>query len=515
MNMKFQKVDRVNYAFFQTNSQGEIWGTDSWADPLNLFGPVDWMTTIRPELNYAPQFDDDNGFDDTNVNVELGEFQYVGAKYVDLGEGVRCHRASPSGKRDCKGHLLSQGLIGRAQSQGAQVYISIGGWSLSDAFPKMAASGAARRNFAKNCVGLVREYGLDGIDVEWEFPGYVGDVVLLSFHTHVFILLTHHIYFFIHSRYEPHQGTSSDRQNFVLLLKDIRAALDSYQSVVYPNGEKIIGLTAALPCIPEIIDGQDVAQISSLVTEMNLMTYDFHGTWNDQSGVNAPLFDQDSRKGYSVDGCVQRWIKEGADSDKINIGLPFYGRSYGGSTKLHSSHSGADDIHWWEDKGKPQYHAILEKLPEMITLRDDVTKTQYAYFDDDKGGLVSYDDNQAICDKIEYARSKNLHGYSIWDLTGDLTEDLATPLLDVVNIKLDKGDEFDCVLFRAETRDENGEVISAKANEPNPWYGKSTHSIIVNTLVQINLSRVIVYITCSTQSFVYLRSQQTGRLENV
>jgi GH18 family chitinase len=167
MNMKFQKVDRVVYAFFQTNSDGDIWGTDPWADPLNLFGPVDWMSTVKPELDYAPQFNDNNGFDDSTGD----NFNYVGAKYIDLGEGVRCHRSSPKGKRDCKGHLFSQGLIGRAQSQGAQVYISIGGWSLSDAYPKLAGSAAARRNFAKNCVGLIREYGVDGIDIDWEFPG--------------------------------------------------------------------------------------------------------------------------------------------------------------------------------------------------------------------------------------------------------------------------------------------------------------------------------------------------------
>lgn len=282
-------------------------------------------------------------------------------------------------------------------------------------------------------------------------------------------------------RYEPHQGTSSDKQNFVLLLKDIRAALDSYQRVVYPNGEKIIGITANLPCIPQIIDGQDVPQISSILTEMNLMTYDFHGTWEDQVGANAPLFDEDTRKEYSVDGCVNRWIKDGADFERINIGLPFYGRSYGGSTQLYSSHSGADDIHWWDDKGKPQYHALLEKLPDMVSFRDDITKTQVAYFNDDKGGLVSYDDNQAICDKIQYALSKNLHGYSIWDLTGDLTEDLVTPLLDIVNIKLEKGDEFACSLFRAETRDEDGNVVAkANAKENNPWYGKSASFVMIN-----------------------------------
>jgi hypothetical protein len=65
-------------------------------------------------------------------------------------------------------------------------------------------------------------------------------------------------------------------------------------------------------------------------------------------------------------------------------------------------------------------------------------------------------------------------------LTGDLTEDLATPLLDVVNIKLEKGDAFDCSLFRAETRDKNGKVIAeVNAKEPNPWYGKSVVQVSI------------------------------------
>lgn len=33
---------RRNFAFFQTNERGDLWGTDSWADPNLLFGPYDW-----------------------------------------------------------------------------------------------------------------------------------------------------------------------------------------------------------------------------------------------------------------------------------------------------------------------------------------------------------------------------------------------------------------------------------------------------------------------------------------
>jgi chitinase len=43
------------------------------------------------------------------------------------------------------------------------VYPSIGGWSLSDPFPAMAANPDARKNFARQCVALIKNYNFDGI----------------------------------------------------------------------------------------------------------------------------------------------------------------------------------------------------------------------------------------------------------------------------------------------------------------------------------------------------------------
>lgn len=284
-------------------------------------------------------------------------------------------------------------------------------------------------------------------DIDWEFPGH-----------------------------EPSGGTPADKENFVLLLQDVRAALDAYASATYPDGVRAFGLTAALPCGPQIVDRQDVPRVSEVLTELNLMTYDFHGTWDDKVGVNAPLMDQPEDEfyspGYSVDGCVERWVNDGADGSKINIGLPFYGRSYSGTTELYSGFDGADGKHWYADQGQPQYYNILEKLPDMVSQRDDVTRTQYAYFED--GGIVSFDDNQAICDKVEYAREKQLNGVMLWELSGDLTEDLMTPLLDVVNYKLEQGDSLACEQFRMETGNPNGgEENAGQGGKPNLWYGES------------------------------------------
>ena len=126
---------------------------------MHLSGPHDWSVDVPPNSGYAPQFYDDNGFDDSFGH----DWNYVGKSYVDAGSKVYCHRPTPTGKRDCNGHSGKEGLIGRAHEQGALVYPSIGGWSLSDVFPALSKSAEARRNFAKNCVGLIREYNFDGI----------------------------------------------------------------------------------------------------------------------------------------------------------------------------------------------------------------------------------------------------------------------------------------------------------------------------------------------------------------
>jgi hypothetical protein len=154
------------------------------------------------------------------------------------------------------------------------------------------------------------------------------------------------------------------------------------------------------------------------------------------SAVNAPLYDMEGSPDFSVHGCVQNWMKAGGRGDQINIGLPFYGRSFAGSglTGLGQVHSGAGDmITWSDDEGTPQYFNIVNKISQFTSVRDEQTHTQIAY---NSAGLVSYDDERAICDKTEYAMDHNLNGYIIWEISGDILPDLSTPLLDATNDRL-------------------------------------------------------------------------------
>lgn len=131
-SMDFKKVQRVNYAFFQPDALGNIYGTDRWGDPQLLFGP------------YVPF-------------MEGGAF--TGVK--------RCSYDGPA-EVNCAYHERERGLIHLAHSQGAEVYPSIGGWTLSQHFPALSADPVARDNFATKCIDILAYHNFDGIDIDWE-----------------------------------------------------------------------------------------------------------------------------------------------------------------------------------------------------------------------------------------------------------------------------------------------------------------------------------------------------------
>ena len=142
-SIDFSKYDRINYAFFQPSPDGNLYGTDEWGDPQVLWGPYDYNpdpVEILSKRNYFCSWD-----------------------------------GPTEAERNCNYHDTSRGLIRQAQRVGTEVWPSIGGWTLSDNFPGIAADSRKRDNFAQQCVDLIEAYGFDGIDLDWEYPGEFPD----------------------------------------------------------------------------------------------------------------------------------------------------------------------------------------------------------------------------------------------------------------------------------------------------------------------------------------------------
>jgi chitinase len=292
------------------------------------------------------------------------------------------------------------GLTTLAHRNDVKVMLSLGGWDDSRNFPAVASAALTRAQFAHSCAQRIREYGFDGIDIDWEFPGYA-----------------------------PHNGTPADRDNFTLLLRTLRDTLDALGTA---NGTRLL-LTAALPSDSARAAAMDVRRVAALLDFLNIMTYDYHGPWDPLAGHNAPLY-TDGVGGLSVHGSFTLYHEfYGIPADKITLGVPFYGHSYRNCTALQSPHGGADATRFPEGAF---YTTILGSIPQFTRYWDDLAKVPYLV-DSTSRTLVSYDDPESIRWKVSYARENDARGFIIWEITGDYLPDGSTPLLDALVTALD------------------------------------------------------------------------------
>lgn len=141
------------------------------------------------------------------ANLLFGPYNWNGIEGVDM---EYCSWDGPDLKV-CNFHHYEEGLIYLARQSGAEIWPSIGGWSLSDPFPVMAKNKASREKFVSKCVELIEAYGFDGIDIDWEYPGY-----------------------------QVHSGTPDDIESYNLLLQGLREQLDELGE----KTGKFYGLTA-------------------------------------------------------------------------------------------------------------------------------------------------------------------------------------------------------------------------------------------------------------------------------
>ena len=299
----------------------------------------------------------------------------------------------------------SHSIISLAHKKRVKVLASIGGWEDSGLFSFIAAGSSLTSKFASECTRIIKQYGFDGIDIDWEYPCY-----------------------------KPHNGKPEDKENFTSFLSVIR---DSLNALGRQNKNHYL-LTAALPATREHSAGIDVNKVSKILDFLNIMTYDYHGTWDTVSAHNSPLYAPDKGdKSLCIDSTVKMYHSElGVPLNKINIGLPFYGHTYANCKGLFEPHTGPDTLVFNEDFGAV-YRNIVTNMHLFDRHLDKKAKVPYLTgkeFD----LFVSYDDSESVKEKCDYVVKNRLRGVIIWEVTGTIMQDNSTPLLDVIYEKFNK-----------------------------------------------------------------------------
>ena len=265
-----------------------------------------------------------------NPDGSISPFDPVADKTLLLGEAAPGIPRAYLGKKDFGNpdwHNDRNSLVKRAHSEGVKVVISVGGWTLSDQFSSIAASAEKRRRFAHSCNEMVRVYGIDGIDIDWEYPGFI-----------------------------TNKGSADDKYNFTHLLQAVRDSLDALE---FQRGRHL-SLSAAFGVAPTRMAEIEWAKVVHLLDHINLMTYDFYGNSFATTNHNAPLYSPEKGlNGYDTHSAVRHLMERyGVPSWKINIGLAFYGRSLKtkGAAGLHvSSRQLPDTKTFPEDGGTPMF----------------------------------------------------------------------------------------------------------------------------------------------------------------
>jgi chitinase len=281
-----------------------------------------------------------------------------------------------------------------------KVLISIGGWNGSARFSDVALTEASRRQFVDSCVNLYfREYPgvFDGVDIDWEYPVSGG----------------------------AQPGRPEDKHNFTLLLAEFRRQLDLQGQA---DGKQYL-LTIAAPAGPDTYANLELDQIHRILNWINLMTYDFHGTWEATTNFNSPLFPSSTdpssnlvvRNQFNVDAAVQAYLAAGIPPQKLVIGVPFYGRGWQGvpdiNHGLYQPATGA--ARGTFEPGVFTYVDIrMNYLPTYQRYWQEEAMVPWLY-DPSTGVMITYEDPQSVAVKAEYVNTNHLSGMMIWELSND------------------------------------------------------------------------------------------------
>lgn len=187
-----------------------------------------------------------------------------------------------------------QRLVSVAHAAGKKVKLSVGGWTGSKYFSYAVSNPTRRQTLISNIVSFYHQYNVDGIDIDWEYPGQQGN--------------------------EGNIVNPNDSARYLAFLQGLRAAL--------PVEAKV---TAAVMTVP-FVDAQgnpmrDVSAFAKVLDWVLLMNYDSWGS-SPNPGPNAPLNDachNSTQPTANAQAAVKAWTSAGFPASQLVLGVPSYG----------------------------------------------------------------------------------------------------------------------------------------------------------------------------------------------
>lgn len=276
----------------------------------------------------------------------------------------------------------------KKENPNLKIAIAVGGWG-AEGFSDAALTAQAREKFANSVVLYLQQYNLDGIDIDWEYP--------------------------VQGGWGAIKARPEDKENFTLFMATLREKLDQLGN----ENNKHYELTYATSIQPWAISNLEFDKVIPLVDSIHLMTYDYHGAWEPQTGHLSPLT-LNPKDTIGIGGtadAVKRFLATGIPSEKLTFGIGFYGRYWKGvATQENGLYQKAS-----QGGGEVSYKEITRNYTEKQGFKrywDESAKSAYL-FNKETGVFVTYNDVQAMECEMEFVRNNNLGGTFTWELSQD------------------------------------------------------------------------------------------------
>lgn len=237
-------------------------------------------------------------------------------------------------------------------------------------FSVMSSTEKGRKKFAQDCLNFCINWGIDGIDIDWEMPG-------ISWSGHAC---------------DP----MHDVQNFTLLMKQLRETLGSKYLLSYAG--------YCMDVRGNETDGwryMDIAAVAPYCDIINIMTYDLDGAPGHHSAIASKKSYWDWSRTYKEVSAT------GVPMSKFVFGVPFYAR--------HSFDESPTAI---------DYNKVIKMDPKVYKIDnwDDEAQCPYITLVDGNKFFAGYDNARSIAIKADWVFAKGMKGLMYWDYDADDTK---------------------------------------------------------------------------------------------
>ncbi|GIJ84935.1 hypothetical protein Asppvi_003790 [Aspergillus pseudoviridinutans] len=173
-------------------------------------------------------------------------------------------------------------------SPDTKLMVAVGGWGDTNGFSEGATDDVSRTRYAKNVAAMINNLGIDGIDIDWEYPGGNGADYMKV----------------------PNNHKIDEIEAYPLFLQAIREAIgpDKVLSIAVPG--KRVDMVA--------FTKEQGSKIWPSVDMVNVMSYDFMNRRDKVTNHHTSVVD-------SLEA-IKSYEEIGLDTAKINLGFAYYAK---------------------------------------------------------------------------------------------------------------------------------------------------------------------------------------------